>query len=154
MLGYKFRGHTAINRRRDRRIPISLSAEANGGNIEVKDISLGGLAFMAEGSAFEIGDDILIELNVEGVGNIQIGATIVRAKMIAREESKPKRPRSKALEKALLANSVLAKKFRPKPAKLKVKREYGAAFIGLSSSAFKMIENIEMGQFRRVLRVA
>lgn len=154
MLGYKFRGHTAVNRRRDRRIPVSLSAEANGGSIVVKDISLGGLAFTSEGTTFEIGDDILIELDVQGVGSIRIGATIVRSHVVPVKQEKTKPPSSKALQKALLANSVLAKKFRPKKPKPKVQGEYGAAFIGLSSNAFKMIENIELGQFRRVMRVA
>lgn len=78
MLGYKFRGLTAVNRRRDRRIPISLPATVNGVSVLLKDISLGGLAYISENARFDLHDDVLIELNIFDVGCIKIGAVIVR----------------------------------------------------------------------------
>jgi PilZ domain len=116
MLGYKYRGLTAINRRKDRRIPISIPGMANGTSVVVKNISLGGLAFIANKIKFDIGEDVLLELHVLGIGDITIGASIVRAGG---------------------------------------EHEYGVAFIGLSSDAFKLIETLELGQHRRhILRVA
>ncbi len=116
MLGYKFKGLTAVNRRKDRRIPISIPGMANGNSVLVKDISLGGLAFVESKIKFDIGEDVLLELNVLGIGDITIGASIVR---------------------------------------VRDGHEYGAAFIGLSSDAFKLIETLELGQHRRrFLKVA
>ena len=101
MLGYKFRGVTAVNRRRDRRIPVSLPAKVNGETVLLKDISLG--------------DDVLVDLHIREIGHVNIGASVVRTDG---------------------------------------KCEYGVAFMGLSSDAFKLIENLEMGQYRRLLKVA
>lgn len=116
MLGYKFKGLTAVNRRRDRRIPVSLPARVNGVSVLLKDISLGGLAFISESARFDLHDDVLIELDVFDVGSIRIGAVIVRTKG---------------------------------------KYEYGVSYVGLSSDAFKLIENLEMRQFNRAtLKVA
>ena len=115
MLGYKFRGLTAVNRRRDRRIPISVPGKANGKSVLVKNISLGGLAFITNKIKFGIGDDVLLELDILDLGHIKIGASVVRKKQF----------------------------------------EYGVAFIGLSSDAFKLIETLELGQYRRrMLKVA
>lgn len=115
MLGYKFRGVTAVNRRRDRRIPVSLPAKVNGETVLLKDISLGGLAFISDEAEFEVGDDVLVDLHIREIGHVNIGACVVRTDG---------------------------------------KHEYGVAFMGLSSDAFKLIENLEMGQYRRVLKVA
>jgi hypothetical protein len=78
MLGYKFRGLTATNRRRDQRIVVSLPATVNRKPVLLMNMSLGGLAFMSEEAKFEIGEDVLIELNVIGEGHVKIGASIVR----------------------------------------------------------------------------
>lgn len=78
MLGYKFRGLTATNCRRDRRIVVSLPATVNRKPVLLMNISLGGLAFMAEEAKFEIGDDVLIEFDVFGEGHVKIGGSIVR----------------------------------------------------------------------------
>ena len=110
MLGYKFRGLTAVNRRKDRRIPVSIRAEISGKSALIKDISLGGLGFVTNKVKFNIGDDILVELNVADIGSVKIGASVVRAKDT---------------------------------------HEYGAAFLGLSSNAFRLIETLELGQYRR-----
>lgn len=110
MLGYKFRGLTAVNRRKDRRIHISALARISGKSVLIKDISLGGLAFITNKIKFEIGDDILIEIDIPDVGCVKIGATVVR---------------------------------------LEGTHEYGAAFIGLSADAFKLIETLELGNYRR-----
>jgi len=115
MLGYKFKGLTSINRRRDRRVPVSLPADVNDTPVLIKDISLSGLAFISENRGFDIGDDVLIEFHLFDVGSIKIGASIVR---------------------------------------FDGKYDFGAAFIGLSSDAFKLIENLETGQYRRTLKVA
>lgn len=80
MLGYKFQGVTAANRRKDRRIVVSLPATVNRKAVLLKNISLGGLAFMADEVKFEVGDDVLIELDLPGEGHIKIGASIVRTR--------------------------------------------------------------------------
>lgn len=116
MLGYKFRGVTAVNRRKDRRVPISIPGKANGKPVLVKNISLGGLAFVTNRIRFKVGEEILLELNILGLGDITIGGTIVR---------------------------------------VTDRTQYGVAFMGLSSDAFKMIEALELGQYRRrMMRVA
>jgi hypothetical protein len=78
MLGYKFKGLTAINRRRDRRIPISLPARVNGVPVLIRDVSLGGLAYISENARFELYDDVLIELDIVEFGSVKIGAVVVR----------------------------------------------------------------------------
>ena len=110
MLGYKFRGLTPANRRRDRRFPVSLPAKVNDEAVLLKDISLGGLGFISEESEFEIGDDVLVEIEFSPTHTVKIGASIVRSDG---------------------------------------KQEYGVSFLGLSSSAFQLIEDLELGQFRR-----
>jgi hypothetical protein len=80
MLGYKFRGLTATNRRRDRRIVVSLPATVNRKPVLLKNMSLGGLAFLSDEAKFEIGDDVLIELDAFGEGHVKIGASIVRTR--------------------------------------------------------------------------
>lgn len=116
MLGYKFRGVTAVNRRKDRRVPISVPGKANGKPVLVKNISLGGLAFVTNRIKFKLGDEVLLELNVLGLGDVTIGGSVVR---------------------------------------ISDRTQYGVAFMGLSSDAFKMIEALELGQYRRrMLRVA
>ncbi len=80
MLGYKFRGLTDTNRRKDRRVVVSLPATVNRKPVLLKNMSLGGLAFIADEVKFEIGDDVLIELDVPGEGHVKIGASIVRTR--------------------------------------------------------------------------
>lgn len=113
MLGYKFKGLTAINRRRDRRIPISLPARVNGVPVLITDVSLSGLAFISENERFELHDDVLVELDIMEFGCVKIGAVVVRNRGTY---------------------------------------EYGVAYVGLSSNAFKLIENLEMRQVRRTTR--
>jgi len=113
MLGYKFKGLTAVNRRRDRRIPVSVPATANGLPVMLKDISLGGLAFITKRSRHAIGDEVLIQLDLSDLGRVKIGASIVR---------------------------------------VQGKNEYGVAFIGLSADAFRLIETLELGKYRRRLQ--
>jgi len=78
MIGYKFKGLTAINRRRDRRIPISLPARVNGDPVLIRDVSLSGLAFISDNSGFELDDDVLIEFDIMEFGCVKIGAVVVR----------------------------------------------------------------------------
>jgi hypothetical protein len=78
MLGYKFRGLTEVNRRRDRRVVVSLPATVNLKPVLLKDISLGGLAFITDTAKFKVGDDVLIEIDVPDQGRVKIGACIVR----------------------------------------------------------------------------
>jgi hypothetical protein len=113
MLGYKFKGLTAINRRRDRRIPITLPARVNGVPVLLRDVSLGGLSFISENARFELHDDVLIELDIIEFGCVKIGAVVVRAR----------------------GND-----------------EYGVTYVGLSSNAFKLIENLETRQVHRGAR--
>lgn len=78
MFGYKFRGLTDVNRRRDRRIVVSLPATVNRKPVLLKDISLGGLAFISETRRFKVGVDVLVEIDVPEEGCVKIGACIVR----------------------------------------------------------------------------
>lgn len=78
MFGYKFRGLTDVNRRRDRRIIISLPARVNRKPVLLKDISLGGLAFISEMKRFKVGADVLVEIELPDEGCVKIGACIVR----------------------------------------------------------------------------
>ena len=110
MFGYKLRGHAPVNRRRDRRFPVSLPAKVNDETVLLKDISLGGLGFFSEETEFEVGDDVLVEIEFSPTHTVKIGASIVRTDG---------------------------------------KQEYGASFLGLSSNAFQLIEDLELGQFRR-----
>jgi PilZ domain len=116
MLGYKFKGLTAINRRKDRRHIVLVPGKANDQPVLIKDVSLGGLSFTTSRIKLEVGDEVLIDLDVLGLGDVAIGASIVR---------------------------------------IRDEHEYGAAFIGLSSDAFRLIEALELGRDRRpVLKVA
>ena len=116
MLGYKFKGLTAINRRRDKRHIVLVPGKANDQPVMIKDVSLGGLAFTTSRIKLDVGDEILIELEVFDLGEVSIGATIVR---------------------------------------IKDRQEYGVAFTGLSSDAFRLIEMLELGHDPRpVLKVA
>lgn len=78
MLGYKFRGLTDVNRRRDRRVVVSMPATVNRKPVLLKDISLGGLAFISDVKRFKVGKDVLIEIDVPEEGRVKIGACIVR----------------------------------------------------------------------------
>ena len=110
MFGYKLKGHAPVFRRRDRRFPVSLPATVNDVTVLLKDISLGGLGFFADEEEFEVGEDVLVEIEFSPTHIVKIGATIVRTHG---------------------------------------ETEYGASFLGLSSNAFQLIEDLELGQLRR-----
>jgi PilZ domain len=78
MLGYKFKGLTAINRRKDRRYMMLIPGKANEQSVLIKDVSLGGLAFTTSEIELKVGDEVLIELDVFDLGDVAIGASIVR----------------------------------------------------------------------------
>jgi hypothetical protein len=78
MFGYKFRGLTDVNRRKDRRIVVSLPTTVNRKPVLLKDISLGGLAFISEMKRFKVGADVVVEIQLPGDGCIRVGACIVR----------------------------------------------------------------------------
>ena len=78
MLGYRFRGLTDVNRRRDRRVVVSLPATVNRKPVLLKDVSLGGLGFISEAAKFKVGSDVLIEIDVPEEGRVKIGASVVR----------------------------------------------------------------------------
>ena len=78
MFGYKFRGLTDVNRRRDRRIVVSLPATVNRKAVLLKDISLGGMAFISEMKRFKVGADVMVEITLPDEGCVKIGACIVR----------------------------------------------------------------------------
>ncbi len=78
MLGYKFKSLTAMNRRQDRRHVILAPGVANDQPVLIKDVSLGGLAFTTRQIELDIGDEVLIELDVFDLGDVAIGASVVR----------------------------------------------------------------------------
>ena len=78
MFGYKFRGLTDVNRRRDRRIVVSLPTTVNRKPVLLKDISLGGMGFISETKRFKVGADVLVEIQLPDEGYVKIGACIVR----------------------------------------------------------------------------
>lgn len=78
MFGYKFRGLTDVNRRRDRRLVVSLPATVNRKPVLLKDISLGGMGFISETKRFKVGADVLVEIQLPDEGFVKIGACIVR----------------------------------------------------------------------------
>jgi len=78
MVGYKFKGLTAINRRKDRRHMVLVPGKANDQPVLIKDVSVGGLAFTASQIKLEAGDEVLIELDVFDLGNVAICASVVR----------------------------------------------------------------------------
>jgi c-di-GMP-binding flagellar brake protein YcgR len=78
MFGYKFRGLADVNRRRDRRIVVSLPTTVNQKPVLLKDISLGGLAFISEMKRFKVGADVLVEIQLPDEGCIKVGACVVR----------------------------------------------------------------------------
>jgi hypothetical protein len=95
---------------------MSIPGTANDKTVHIMDVSLGGLTFRTDRIAFAIGDEVLMELDVPHLGDVAIGANIVRI---------------------VDAN------------------EYGVAYTGLSSDAFKLLEALEIGRHRRpMLKVA
>jgi len=78
MLGYKFKGLTAVNRRKDRRYMILVPGKANDQQVLIKDVSLGGLSFTTSQIELDIGDEVLLELDVFDLGDVAIGASVVR----------------------------------------------------------------------------
>jgi hypothetical protein len=71
---YRFRGTTRKDRRKDRRVPVSLPAIADGVAAIIVNISFGGCAFVAEDADLELSDVITITLG----GQTKIEATILR----------------------------------------------------------------------------
>ena len=78
MLGYKFKGLTAINRRKDRRYVMLIPGKANEQPVLIKNVSVGGLAFTTNQIELDVGDEVLIELDVIDIGDVAIGASVVR----------------------------------------------------------------------------
>ena len=113
MFTYKLTGLTTANRRKDRRTPLALPGTANEKSVLIMDVSLGGLIFRGDRLQFRLGDEILVEMDVPPLGDVAIGANVVR---------------------------------------VADQNEYGAAFMGLSSDAFELIEAVEFGRHRRPLR--
>lgn len=76
---YKFRGTAPINRRKDRRYETNLSASVDDVPAVLQDISLGGMAFVAEECAdFEEGEEVLAVLNLPPDKQLVVKAVIAR----------------------------------------------------------------------------
>ena len=75
---YKFRGFSAKNDRRDRRIPVDLPAIVDDEDVTVKDIAFGGMRFVAELDAdLELGDQVDISINLGRGKKLHVEGLIV-----------------------------------------------------------------------------
>lgn len=75
---HKFRGYTATNQRRDRRVPVELAAIVDDEEVIIKDIGFGGMGFIAEDADLELGDEVIIEIDLSGGKHLKIDGLIVR----------------------------------------------------------------------------
>ncbi|MCG8548242.1 MAG: PilZ domain-containing protein, partial [Alphaproteobacteria bacterium] len=75
---YKFRGFSAKNDRRDRRIPVDLPAIVDDEDVTVKDIAFGGMRFVAELDAdLELGDEVEISIDLGRGKKLRMDGLIV-----------------------------------------------------------------------------
>ena len=77
MFETKFRGVTLNNQRKNRRVAVDLAANVDGEDVIVKDISFGGMGFIAEDADIEVGDDVLVEIDLGEGKRLKLGGVIL-----------------------------------------------------------------------------